>query len=125
MTAILRISAFYHDSAAAQRETCLSQFALDRPMTLIEINRDPTPRQVRQFAFFWLSGFCLLLAWMRAAFPIGRTISHVPIAALYYLVVTPKGLARWPFGRDALARRFDPDAHSYWTPRWREADPGR
>ncbi len=125
MTAILGISAFYHDSAAAQRETYLSQFALDRPMALIEINRDPTPRQVRQFAFFWLSGFCLLLARMRAARPIGWTISHVPIAALYYLVVTPIGLAMRPFGRDPLARRFDPDAQSYWTPRRQEADPGR
>ena len=134
-------------------------------MALIEINRDPTPRQVRQFASFWLSGFCLLLAglagyrfsswttaavlagcgglsivlgivrpawmrivllaWMWAAFPIGWAISHVLIAALYYLVVTPIGLAMRAFGRDPLARRFDPDAQSYWTPRRQEADPGR
>ncbi len=31
-------------------------------MALIEFNRDPTPRQVRQFALFWCSGFCCLLS---------------------------------------------------------------
>jgi hypothetical protein len=31
-------------------------------MALLEINRDPTPRQVRQFAMLLLPGFCALLA---------------------------------------------------------------
>ncbi len=34
-------------------------------MALIEIQWDPSPRQVRQFALFWLSGFCFL--WAAAA----------------------------------------------------------
>ena len=31
-------------------------------MALIEINRDPSAKQVRQFSLFWLSGFLLILA---------------------------------------------------------------
>jgi Saxitoxin biosynthesis operon protein SxtJ len=131
-------------------------------MPLIEINRDPTPRQIRQFATLWLSGFCFLLAglavvrygswtaavvlagcgaasialgiarpawmrlvmlaWMWAAFPIGWIVSHVLVAVVYYLVVTPVGLAMRALGRDPLSRRFDPAAESYWVPRRQEAD---
>jgi hypothetical protein len=31
-------------------------------MALLEFNRNPSPREVRQFALYWLSGFCLVLA---------------------------------------------------------------
>ncbi len=31
-------------------------------MALLEFNRNPSPREVRQFALYWLSGFCCLLA---------------------------------------------------------------
>jgi hypothetical protein len=31
-------------------------------MALLEFNRNPSPREVRQFAVYWLSGFCLLMA---------------------------------------------------------------
>jgi hypothetical protein len=31
-------------------------------MALLEFNRNPSAREVRQFALYWLSGFCLLLA---------------------------------------------------------------
>lgn len=33
-------------------------------MALLEINRDPTPRQVWQFGLLWLPAFCLLLGGM-------------------------------------------------------------
>ncbi|MEX2114356.1 MAG: SxtJ family membrane protein [Pirellulales bacterium] len=31
-------------------------------MALLDFNRNPSPREVRQFALYWLSGFCCLLA---------------------------------------------------------------
>ena len=34
-------------------------------MALIEINRDPTTREIRQFALLWLPAFCFLLGgWL-------------------------------------------------------------
>jgi hypothetical protein len=35
-------------------------------MALIEIKRDPSPREVRQFSFFWLPGLCGVLAVVAA-----------------------------------------------------------
>jgi hypothetical protein len=134
-------------------------------MALIEINREPTTREIRQFALFWLPAFCILVAgwlgyrlaawpaaaglvgvgllsgvvgvlrpgwmrialmgWMWAAFPIGWTVSHLLMASIYYLVVTPIGLLMRLAGRDPLARKFDRNAETYWTPRVEEVDPAR
>jgi hypothetical protein len=132
-------------------------------MALLEIKRDPTEREVRQFAYFWLPAFCLLvglvmvgrgsawgaalavwglgglsialglsrprwmryvfLGWMWAAFPIGWTVSHLLLGAIYYLVITPIGLAMRLLGRDPMLRRFDRNATSYWSPRRENVDP--
>ncbi|HEV3137920.1 MAG TPA: SxtJ family membrane protein [Pirellulales bacterium] len=133
-------------------------------MALIEINRNPTTREIRQFALLWLPAFCFLAAgwlgyrlawpaaaglvacglvsavvgvfrprwmrivlmgWMWAAFPIGWTVSHLLMASIYYLVVTPIGWLMRLAGRDPLARKFDHTADTYWTPRAKEVDPAR
>lgn len=134
-------------------------------MGLIEFKRDPSRREVRQFAFFWLPAICLVLAvvaayrfespgvaaglvvvavasvvlgalvprvmravfigWMGAAFPIGWLVSHVVIAAIYFLLITPMALVMRAAGRDPLARRFDRDAETYWVPREPNRDPSR
>ena len=52
-----------------------------------------------------------------ATYPIGFVVSHVVLALVYYLVLTPIGLAMRLLGRDPLNRRFDPKAASYWTAR--------
>jgi hypothetical protein len=49
--------------------------------------------------------------------PIGWVISHVILAVIYYLVLTPIGLLLRAAGRDLLARRRDPTAESYWIDR--------
>jgi hypothetical protein len=67
----------------------------------------------------------LFLAWMWAAWPIGWLVSHAMMAAIYFLVITPIGLAMRVFGRDPLERRFEPGADSYWLERKREIDPAR
>ena len=124
---------------------------------MVEINWNPSKRELRQFAGAWFPGFFILvgamawyrtgslpvaaviwsvafvvslvgyvapafmraiwIGWMCAAFPIGWTISHLMLAIVFYLVITPFGfLLRW-FGGDAMQRLFDRGAKSYWVPR--------
>ena len=125
-------------------------------MALIEFKRDPSPRELRQFALLWLPGVCLTLAawaaarsqlswaaalavgatislmlgfwqprwlrpiyvaWMGIAFPFGWLLAHLLLAAIYFLLITPIGLILRIARRDPLAREFDREAQSYWTPR--------
>jgi hypothetical protein len=124
-------------------------------VAVIEINRNPTRRQLNQFGLIWLAFVNVFgaLAWVKdhhqlavelwvvavvvpvvgwlapafmrvvfvgmsyAAFPIGFVVSHVILAIVYYLVLTPIGLVMRLSGRDPMARRFDPAAQSYWIQR--------
>lgn len=69
-------------------------------------------------------------AWLRvvyvgmayAAAPIALVVSFVLLAGVYYLVMTPIGLGMRLFGRDPMARRFDPAARTYWIPRRHSED---
>lgn len=57
------------------------------------------------------------VGWMIAVFPIGWTVSHLVLAAIFYLVFTPIGcLLRWS-GRDSMQRRWDRNATTYWETR--------
>ena len=49
--------------------------------------------------------------------PIGIVVSFVILAVLYFGVFTPIALIFRLLGRDALHRRFDASAKTYWTPR--------
>jgi len=125
-------------------------------MSIVQINRDPTRRELNQFGFIWMAfvTFFGVIAqfklhnpslarglWVAAvvvpivgwvfprfmrwvflgmsylAWPIGFVVSHVVLAVVYYLVLTPIGLLMWLFGYDAMKRRFDPEAGSYWSER--------
>ena len=44
-------------------------------------------------------------------------VSPIVLGILYFLVVTPTGLAMRLFGKDPLRLRFDRKAASYWLPR--------
>ena len=44
---------------------------------------------------------------------------------VYFLVITPIGLAMRLAGRDLMSRRFDPGAESYWLPHKADKDAGR
>lgn len=59
----------------------------------------------------------LFIALMVVAFPIGFVISNVILAALFYGLFTPIALVFKMVGRDALNRRIEPDATSYWASR--------
>jgi hypothetical protein len=50
------------------------------------------------------------------AMPIGFVVSFVLLAAFYFLLLTPVALVFRLIGRDALCRRFEAAAESYWVP---------
>jgi hypothetical protein len=125
-------------------------------VSVVQINTDPTRRQLNQFGFIWM-GFVAFFGaiaffkfhnpslarglWVAAvvvpivgwifprfmrwiflgmsylAFPIGFVVSHVVLAVVYYLVLTPIGLLTRLFGYDSMKRRFGPEAKSYWVER--------
>jgi hypothetical protein len=65
------------------------------------------------------------LVLMALALPIGWVFSHLLLAIVYYLVLTPIGLVMRRFGYDPLARELDRSAKSYWTPHDSTGDPER
>ena len=129
-------------------------------MSVVQINTNPSRRQLNQFGFVWLGFLALfgvlayfkfdspsvarglwvaavvvpVLGWLVPAFmrlvflgmsylawPIGFVISHVVLALVYYLVLTPIGLLTRLFGYDSMKKRFDREAESYWVERSSEA----
>ena len=59
----------------------------------------------------------IFLGLSLAGWPIGWVVSHIVLGVVYYLVVTPIGLALRLAGRDPMGRTFDRAAKSYWTER--------
>ena len=55
--------------------------------------------------------------WIFATYPIAWVVAHGVLAAVYYLVVTPIGLAMRLIGRDLLSRDFLSEAETYWIAR--------
>jgi hypothetical protein len=62
------------------------------------------PRAARPFYLVWMALGCC----------VGFVVSNVVLAAIYFLVVTPIGLALRISGRDPLRRAFEPKRPSYW-----------
>lgn len=133
-------------------------------MALVEVNKNPSTRELRVFGLLllvfagvvgallrwkanapdaarvvWIAGAGLVavyfvvpplrrpiyLAWIYATLPIGWVVSHALLAAVYYGIFTPVGLVMRLFGRDTMARRFDPAARSYWVEHDPSKDPQR
>ncbi len=125
-------------------------------MSIVRINRNPTPKQLNQFGFIWLGflSFFGVMAWFKldepglakglwvaaivvpvvgwlapafmrlvflgmsyAAWPIGFVVSHVILALVYYLVMTPIGLVMRFFGYDPMTRKPDSSGGSLWIER--------
>jgi len=76
-----------------------------------------------------------VLAWLRPAalkhpfigltlltLPIGLVLGEVLLLAIYFGIFTPVALVFRVVGRDALKRRFEPRAASYWTPKTQAKD---
>jgi hypothetical protein len=67
----------------------------------------------------------LYLGWIYLAFPIGWSVSLLLMAVVYYGMFMPVGLFMRLLGRDALQRKLDPDAKSYWVPHVQQTDTSR
>jgi hypothetical protein len=50
-------------------------------------------------------------------FPIGLVVSYVIVSIMFFLIITPIGLAMRLFGRDAMRLKFNPQAATYWIRR--------
>jgi hypothetical protein len=133
-------------------------------MAVVEINWNPSRKQLRifsvlQLAFFaivaiWLHygtsyaqigsialvvslivgvvGFAwpplmrtVYVVWMALVFPIGWTVSHVVLAMLFYLVITPIAVIMKLCGYDSMQRKFDGQAATYWKRREPNDDTSR
>ncbi|MCA9708375.1 MAG: hypothetical protein KDK70_21175 [Myxococcales bacterium] len=133
-------------------------------MAVIEINKNPSKRELAWFGLMFLAFFGLIgalawwrweaqtaayglwggaaglavlyyavpalqkpiyLGWLYAAYPIGWVISHVVMGIIYYLVITPIALVFRLIGRDALERRIDKSAKTYWVEHRTGGDPQR
>ncbi len=57
----------------------------------------------------------LRAGWMRAVTPVGWSVSRLLLGIVYYVVLTPIGLALRLAGRDPLRRRAGSVADSYWA----------
>jgi hypothetical protein len=56
-------------------------------------------------------------AWMKLAALLHAVVNPVVLGAIYYLLIAPIGIGmRWA-GRDALRRRLEPQARTYWIER--------
>jgi hypothetical protein len=55
-------------------------------------------------------------------YPIGLVVSFTIMLIIYFLVITPIGVAMRLVGRDPMRRRFDPAARTYWIKRTPPAD---
>ena len=56
----------------------------------------------------------LFYAWMTLALALGYVMTRVLLTLFFFLVLTPVALIFKLIGRDALQRKLDRDAPSYW-----------
>jgi hypothetical protein len=93
------------------------------------------PSQVSLFAAFAILGLLgsvlgalwpkrLKLVFIAATLltiPIGVVLGELMLLVMYFAIFTPVALLFRLLGRDALQRRFEPAAPSYWAPKARAA----
>jgi hypothetical protein len=63
----------------------------------------------------WLAPFNR--AWMKLAEVLHQVVSPVVLGVIFFGLFTPVAMVMRAFGRDAMARRFDPALPSYWIRR--------
>lgn len=78
------------------------------------------------FSLVWPTGNRVLYTILTlVAYPIGTVIGYTILLILFYLFLTPVGLFFRATGRDALHRRLDPSAATYWVEHRTPADLSR
>ena len=63
--------------------------------------------------------------WMALVYPIGWIISHILLAMLFYVVITPIGWLLRLCNYDPLQRKLDRSTGTYWTTHNTGEDPKR
>lgn len=122
-------------------------------MGMIEVNKNPSRKDLLVFSVLLGVALAIFKLWMIAAIvavvavalsailpgvmryvylgaiyvtlPIGWVVSHVIMAVVYFLVVTPIGWIMKLCGYDPMHRRIDPAATTYWTEHDPAGEPGR
>ena len=61
------------------------------------------------------ANLALYLGLTVIAYPIGFVLSYVIMGTLFFVLITPMGLAMRLIGRDPMERRMLPAAESYWV----------
>ena len=56
-------------------------------------------------------------AWMKLGLALGTIVNPIVLGAMYFLLLAPIGFVMRAAGRDALRRRLEPDARTYWIER--------
>lgn len=56
-------------------------------------------------------------AWMAFGMLLNKIVSPLVLGIIYFGVFTPTGVVMRLFGRDAMARTYDPAAPTYWIRR--------
>lgn len=54
------------------------------------------------------------IAWMSLAVVLGAIVTRILLTLFFFLVITPVGLVFKLIGRDALTRKLDRSATTYW-----------
>ncbi len=62
------------------------------------------------------------LGMIYATYPIGFVVSHILLAIVYYVIITPIGLAMRLAGKDPMNRTFEEDRSTYWLDKEGKAD---
>jgi hypothetical protein len=120
-------------------------------MAMIDINWDPSRRELRQFGGLCILFFGGLSAWAwfghesslwatvagTAAVVLGGLglaapgllrwvfVSHILMAIIYFGLITPIGLVMRAVGYDPMEREFDRQATTYWKKHEQSQDVGR
>ena len=56
----------------------------------------------------------IYIGWMSMALVLGAIVTRILLTIFFFVVITPVGLFFKLIGRDALHRKFDQDAATYW-----------
>lgn len=56
----------------------------------------------------------IYIGWMSFAVVLGAIVTRILLTIFFFLVITPVGLFFKLIGRDALTRKIDRDASTYW-----------
>lgn len=56
-------------------------------------------------------------AWMKFGALMHHVVSPLVLGLIFFGIFTPVGMVMRAFGRDAMTRRYEPQAPSYWVKR--------